>query len=221
MEFRPLSQRARWAVIALVSVAVLDVVAVWADWDRYDLLGRIVNGGGYTLAEATTSDNRESTLALLQILALIVGAIFFIRWFLEAYRNVDALGGTRDFTEKWAGWAWFVPILSLWRPKQIANEIWRAGDPDRPTEHPSETTPLWGVLALWWACWIASNFISQVAARMAFHNNTAAGLRHSTAAYLIGDSIDIAAAILAIAVILRITARQEERAAKRAISVTA
>jgi hypothetical protein len=221
VEFRPLSQRAKWAVIALVSVAVLDVVAVWADWDRYDLLGRIVNGGGYTLAEATTSDNRESTIALLQILALIVGAIFFIRWFLEAYRNVDALGGTRDFTEKWAGWAWFVPILSLWRPKQIANEIWRAGDPDRPTEHPSETTPLWGVLALWWACWIASNFISQIAARMAFHNNTAAGLRHSTAAYLIGDAIDIAAAVLAIAVILRITARQEERAAKRAISVTA
>jgi len=168
VEFRPLSQRAKWAVIALVSVAVLDVVAVWADWDRYDLLGRIVNGGSYTLAEATTSDNRQSTIALLQILALIVGAIFFIRWFLEAYRNVDALGGTRDFTEKWAGWAWFVPILSLWRPKQIANEIWRAGDPDRPTEHPSETTPLWGVLALWWACWIASNFISQIAARMAF-----------------------------------------------------
>jgi len=221
VEFRPLSQRAKWAVIALVSVAVLDVVAVWADWDRYDLLGRIVNGGSYTLAEATTSDNRQSTIALLQILALIVGAIFFIRWFLEAYRNVDALGGTRDFTEKWAGWAWFVPILSLWRPKQIANEIWRAGDPDRPTEHPSETTPLWGVLALWWACWIASNFISQIAARMAFHNDTVASLRHSTAAYLIGDSIDIAAAVLAIGVILRITARQEERAAKRAISLTA
>jgi Domain of unknown function (DUF4328) len=221
VEFRPLRQRAKWAINALVAVAVLDVVAVWADWDRYGLLGRIVDGGGYTLAEATTSDNRESTIALLQILALMIGALFFIRWFLQAYRNVDALGGTRDFAEKWAGWAWFVPILSLWRPKQIANEIWRAGDPDRPDGDPSETRPLWGVLALWWACWIASNFISQIAARTAFRTDTSAGLRHSTAAYLIGDSIDIASAVLAIAVILRITARQEERAAKRTISATA
>jgi hypothetical protein len=39
VEFRPLSQRASWAVIALVVVAALDVVAVWADWARYDLLG--------------------------------------------------------------------------------------------------------------------------------------------------------------------------------------
>jgi hypothetical protein len=221
VEFRPLSQRATGAIIALVAVAVLDVVAVWADWARYDLLGRIVNGGGYTVAEATTSDNRQSAIALLQILALIVGAFFFIRWFLQAYRNVDALGGTRDYTEKWAGWAWFVPILSLWRPKQIANEIWRASDPDHPDQAPSKSTPLWGVLAFWWACWLVSNFISQIGARMAFHNDTADGLRHSTAAYLIGDAIDIAAAVLAIVVILRITARQEERAAKRALSVAA
>ena len=221
MEFRPLSQRASWAVIALVVVTALDVVAVWADWARYDLLGRIVNGGGYTLAEATTSDNRQSAIALLQILALIFGAIFFIRWFLQAYRNVDALGGTRDFTEKWAGWAWFVPILSLWRPKQIANEIWRASDPDHPDEQPTGSTPLWGVLTLWWACWLASNFISQFGARMAFQGDTADGLRKSTAAYLVGDSIDIVAAVLAIAVILRVSARQEERAAKRAVSASA
>jgi len=63
-------------------VAVLAVVAVWADWARYDLLGRIVNDGSYTIAEATTSDNRQSTIALLQIGALVFGAIFFIRWFL-------------------------------------------------------------------------------------------------------------------------------------------
>jgi hypothetical protein len=219
--FRPLSQRAKWAIIALVAVAILDAVAVWVDWARYGLLDRIASGGGYTFAEANTSDSRQQAIALLQIGALVFGALFFIRWFLDAYRNVDPLGGSRDFTAKWAGWAWFVPILSLWRPKQIANEIWRASDPDHADENPSEAAPLWGVLTLWWACWIASNFLSQFGARMAFRGDTAAGLRNSTAAYLIGDSIDIAAAVLAIAVIRRITARQEERAAKRAVSVPA
>jgi hypothetical protein len=221
VEFRPLNNRAKWAVIALLAVAVLDVVAVWSDWDRYDLLGRIISGGGYTLDEASASDNRETAIGLLQLLALIVGAVFFIRWFLDAYRNVNALGGTRDHTEKWAGWAWFVPFLNLWRPKQIANEIWRASDPEHPNEHPSETSPVWGVLTLWWLFWLASNFASNVATRLAFNGNTAESLRNSTAAYLAGDSLDIIAAALAIVVIRSVTARQEERAAKRAMPVSA
>jgi len=59
VKFRTLSLRAKWAIIALVAVAVLDVVAVLADWARYHLLVRIANGGGYTMAEANTSDNRQ------------------------------------------------------------------------------------------------------------------------------------------------------------------
>ncbi len=221
MEFRPLDKRAKAAVIALVAVALLDVVAVWSDWDRYDLLGQIISGGDYTIDEASASDNRETAIGLLQLLALIGGAVFFIRWFLDAYRNVRALGGERDHTEKWAGWAWFVPFLNLWRPKQIANEIWRASDPEHPNEFPSSTTPVWGVLTLWWVFWLASNFASNVATRLAFNDDTAESLRNSTVAYLVGDSIDIVAAVLAIVVIQAITTRQGERAAKRAMPVSA
>jgi len=221
VRFRPLSTRARWAIVALVAIALLDAVAVWADWDRYDLLNRIVNGGNVTLHEADASDQRQSVIGVLQISALAVGAVFFIRWFLNAYRNVNALGGRRRFGEKWAGWAWFVPFLNLWRPKQIANDIWRASDPEHPNETPSESSPIWGVLTIWWLFWIASNVASQIAARQAFGRNTAQGLKDSTLAYLVGDSIDIVAAALAVIVILRITARQEERAAKRALPVSA
>jgi hypothetical protein len=221
VEFRPVRERAKWAIVALVAVAVLDVVAVWSGLDRYDLLGRIADGGNFTLAEATSSDDRQTAIALLQILALIFGGLFFIRWFLDAYRNVNALGGSRDFTEKWAGWAWFVPFLNLWRPKQIANDIWRASDPEHANETPRDDAPVWGVLTLWWAFWLAANFASQIAARIAFRGDSAESLRNATAAYLVGDSIDIVAAVLAIVVIRRITARQEERAATRAMPVSA
>ena len=76
MRFRPLSTRARWAIVALVAIALLDAVAVWADWDRYDLLNRIVNGGNVTLDEADASDQRQSVIGVLQISALAVGAVF-------------------------------------------------------------------------------------------------------------------------------------------------
>jgi hypothetical protein len=221
VEFRPLGNRAKWAVVALVAVALLDAVAVWSDWDRYDLLGRIISGGDYTIDEASASDDRETAIGLLQLVALIVGAVFFIRWFLDAYRNVRPLGGERDHTEKWAGWAWFVPFLNLWRPKKIANEIWRASDPEHPNEFPSSSTRVWGVLTLWWAFWLASNFASNVATRLAFKDDTAESLQNSTLAYLVGDSMDIVAAVLAIVVIQAVTRRQEERAAKRAVPVSA
>jgi Domain of unknown function (DUF4328) len=221
VEFRPVRERAKWAIIAIAAVAVIDVVAVWSGLDRYDLLGRIANGGNFTLDEANSSDNQETAIALLQILALIFGGVFFIRWFLDAYRNVNPLGGSRDFTEKWAGWAWFVPFLNLWRPKQIANDIWRASDPEHANEIPRDDAPVWGVVTLWWAFWLAANFGSQIAARIAFSGDSAESLRNATAAYLVGDSIDIVAAVLAIVVIRRITARQEERAARRAVPASA
>jgi len=221
VEFRPLDKRAKAAIIALVAVALLDTVAVWSDWDRYDLLGRIINGGDYTIDEASASDDRETAIGLFQLVALIVGAVFFIRWFLDAYRNVRPLGGERDHTEKWAGWAWFVPFLNLWRPKQIANEIWRASDPEHPNEFPSSSTHVWGMLTLWWVFWLASNFASNVATRLAFKDDTAESLQNSTLAYLVGDSIDIVAAVLAIVVVKSITTRQAQRAAKRAMPVSA
>jgi hypothetical protein len=221
VEFRPLDKRAKAAIIALVAVALLDAIAVWSDWDRYDLLGRIINGGDYTIDEASASDDRETAIGLFQVAALIVGAVFFIRWFLDAYRNVTALGGERDHAEKWAGWAWFVPFLNLWRPKQIANEIWWASDPEHASEFPSSSGRVSSVLTLWWIFWLASIIASNVATRLAFSGDSAESLQNSTAAYLVGDSIDIGAAILAILVIRAITRRQDERAAKRAMPVTA
>jgi uncharacterized protein DUF4328 len=77
------------------------------------------------------------------------------------------------------------------------------------------------VVTLWWLFWLASNIASQVAARLAFTGDSAQSLQDSTAAYLVGDSLDIVAAVLAIAVVRRITARQEERAAKRAVAAPA
>lgn len=214
---RELDGRAKWAIVTLVAIAILDAVAVWFDIERYDLLGRIINNGSYTLAEADASDHHEAAIGILQTAGVIVGAIAFIRWFLNAYRNVNTLGGARKHQEYWAGLSWFIPFLNLWRPKQIANEIWRASDPEHPNEHVREDAPVSSLLSWWWFFWIVSNLLSNVATRFAFNGDSAESLRNATATYLAGDAIDIVAAIFAIVVIRRITAREWERAALRTI----
>jgi F0F1-type ATP synthase assembly protein I len=191
------------------------VVAVVLDWDRYDLLGRIESGGAFTLNEANASDHRQAVMGVIQIGLVVVTAIVFIRWFRRAYENVEALGGERRFGAGWAIGAWFVPILNLWRPKQIANDLWRTSDPDHPNENRADA-PVSSVLSLWWILFLVSNWISQVAGRIAFSGNTAHELKSSTAAFLFADAVDIIAAVLAITVVLKLTARQEQRARQRA-----
>jgi hypothetical protein len=213
--FERLASRARWAIAALVATGLTDLVAVVLDWDRYDLLGRIESGGAFSLNEASASDDRQAVMGVIQVALILVTAIVFIRWFRRAYKNVDALGGERRFGTGWAIGAWFVPILNLWRPKQIANDLWRTSDPDHPTETRADA-PVSSVLSVWWILFLVSNWISQVAGRLAFSGDTAHELKNSTAAFLFADAVDIFAAVFAITVVLKLTARQEERARARA-----
>jgi hypothetical protein len=213
--FEPLASRARWAIAALVATGLTDLVAVVLDWNRYDLLGRIESGGAFTLNEANASDHRQAVMGVIQIGLVVITAIVFIRWFRRAYANIDALGGERRFGTGWAIGAWFVPILNLWRPKQIANELWHTSDPDHPNENRADAGGS-SVLTLWWILFLVSNWISQVAGRLAFSGDTAHELKSSTGAFLFADAVDIFAAVLAITVVLKLTARQEERARARA-----
>jgi len=96
VKLKELDGRAKWAIVTLVVIAIIDAVAVWFDIERYDLLDRIINNGSYTLAEADASDHREAAMGFIQTAGVIVGAIAFIRWFLNAYRNVNTLGGARE-----------------------------------------------------------------------------------------------------------------------------
>ena len=143
----------------------------------------------------------------------------FIRWLHRAYRNVDAVDpAERHHGTGWAIGGWFVPVLTLWRPKQIVNDVWRAGT---PPAHPEDRSP--GVLlALWWLAFWIGNILGQVAARIGLADDASTDeLRGGTIAYLASDSVDIVAAVLAILTVLAVTRRMEAKAAGSGASVAA
>ncbi|HET9324678.1 MAG TPA: DUF4328 domain-containing protein [Gaiellaceae bacterium] len=194
-----LGSRARWAQVALLVVVIVDLVAVGSDYAEYQLLGR-----EYTLDEANANDLRQGLIGIVQFLLLIATAVVFIRWFKRAYENVEPLGGRRRYGTGWAIGGWFVPILNLWRPKQIANDIWRATEDER-----SDASSL---LTLWWVLFLLSNWISNMGARLTWSGDTADDLQASAAVYAAADSIDVAAAILAIWIVRTVTRGQTSRA---------
>ena len=136
-------------------------------------------------------------------------------WFSRAYKNLPALGAS-DLRYK-TGWAiggWFVPILWLWRPKQIANDIWRASDPESPLEQGEawRTKLVPTLLTAWWVAWIAAADLGNVVLRLSIGGDTAEDFRMADYADLVRLVLDIVAASLAIVVVLRITRRQADRA---------
>lgn len=218
---RPLDGRARWAVIALIAVIVTDALAIGSDLLEIRLMNRVIDGEGVDVATLESNDDRQSVAAVLLLVAYVAAVVFFIRWFNAAYRNLPLLGQTElRFKPGWAIGAWFVPFLNLWRPKQIANDIWRGSKPGAPTLHRDawQSAPVPALLGVWWAAWIVATYVGNIAARAWFGNDTAEDVRAAATIDAVSLVVDIVAAVLAILVVRALTARQAAHAQQLATS---
>jgi hypothetical protein len=210
----PLGNRARLAVAFLAVTAVLDVVAIWFDLWEIRVIDDFVADPLASTDALSSSDSRQQVIGLLVVLAFIATAIVFIRWLHAAYKNIVTLGaGELRFTPGWTIGAWFVPFLNLWRPKQIVDDIWRASDPAAPPRQGIDwrgrrTSAL---LTAWWVFWILTSTIGNASARILFAADTLDDFRHSAQVDAANSVLDMVAAILAILVVRRVTARQHER----------
>lgn len=200
--------RERAVVAALLILIAVDLVAVVFSIVELRMLDRLMAGQPVSDSEIDASNARASAIGAIQTAMLIAVAVFFIRWLRLAYRNADAVApGVRRYGHGWAIGAWFVPFLNIWRPKQIVNDAWRAGDPSSAPY--TAQLPAW--LNLWWAAWLLTNVLGQVAGRLALRQDTNEELHTVDYWYIASDATDAVAAVLAILVVRRISARLEER----------
>ena len=210
----PLGKRARWAVILLAATIAVDVVAIGSDLWQVILINRFLDGTDIDSGPLTSSDHRQTIVGGFQFLALLASGVVFIRWFHAAYRNIALLGAPAlRFKPGWAIGAWFVPILNLWRPKQIADDIWRGSDPDAPeVREPGERIDDDGrLLTTWWALWIVSLFIGNFAGRLLFSADSLPDIRDSDELDMAALAFDVSAAVYAILVVRHTTSRQAQR----------
>lgn len=211
----PLSDRAKVATALIALVMLAAVGSLWADIQQLDLLNKAAAGERITLVDAQASDDRVATTALIYTIVSVLAGITFLLWYSLAYRNIEALGVSRPrWGRKWAIAYWFIPIVNLFRPKQVMNDIWRGSDPQLSVNNVSvEKLPVSPLLHWWWAAWLLSGWIANFAIRRTFANDspTLDDLRAEATAYVVTDVADLVVGALAILVIRRITARQEER----------
>src|SRR5262249_35800647 len=136
-------------------------------------------------------------------------------WFHRAHANLEPLGARHlTYTSGWAAGCWFVPILNLFRPVQIAQEIWRNSDPNALVEEdlhrPTSANSV--LIGFWWPLWIITKVTSTIRFRMRLALNWPETLRAATAVSMIAEVATVLAAMLALAVVTGNDARQSARA---------
>jgi Domain of unknown function (DUF4328) len=201
-----LGRRRRAVVVALCVLIAIDLLVVVSALLELNLVDRVEAGAPVADAELDGNDNRQALVAFLKFGGLIACGILFIRWLRAAYRNADVVApGLRRYKHGWAIGAWFVPFLNLWRPKQIVNDVWRAGG----SRGASEPLPWW--LDVWWAGWICSNILSQVASRL--DRDSIESVRAAGRVDIANASFEAFVAVIALVVVLRVTDRLDGKGA--------
>jgi eukaryotic-like serine/threonine-protein kinase len=199
--FAPLRTRSllaiRWLWFAFaLGIAALGVDLMWLqEHSRPD----------WTIDELVSVSNLMDTVAIVQVVTYVIGAVIFIFWFHRAYGNLRALGVSRlRHGRGWAIGGWFVPIANLFVPKQIANDVWRAGD---------QQTRVPAIVHWWWAAWLIAGMVARMSVGMMDGSDNLGEFHSAVVVDVVAQVLGVLSAVAAIAVVRGATRRQEERAA--------
>ncbi|MFD7731054.1 DUF4328 domain-containing protein [Kitasatospora phosalacinea] len=130
---------------------------------------------------------------LVSMVLLVGSVVFFLRWFRRCRRNAqlfDPVG--HRFGPGLAVGGWFIPLANFWMPYRITLDIWRASGP-RGGE--------WVVNA-WWVAWLVKTLGTAALMRTQAHPNGYSAFEQVSG---------VVAGVLAVLVIRRLTARQQEK----------
>ena len=205
---RPIGTRTAWLTALLAGMFALSVASIVVTLAEIDLLQRAVDGEFVTVEEALASDDRVALVAMLYLVGLVVTAVVWCTWQHRAQKNL-VQGGVRGlrFTPGWAAGWWFVPFANLWMPFSAMRELWKASDPSADDDA-LMALRTWPVLGLWWAAWLAGNILAPNLFALANDDATLEEIIRADRFSIASDAFTAIAALLAIAVVRSIGARQ-------------
>ncbi|MFJ2259569.1 protein kinase [Streptomyces sp. NPDC087844] len=145
----------------------------------------------------------------LDLLESAVGLALLVMWplwFQRMRNNADAFAPVRlRFAPSMAAGAWFIPLVNLFMPKQMTNDIWTA------TAGRARGAGRW-LMHTWWWCWIvyvlayANSFFSDW-----YGTETASGAMADIIDTQIAACAGVLSAVVAVFFVRRLTSMQQTR----------
>jgi hypothetical protein len=217
-----------FVVAGLLLAAAAQAAAIAAYVRRLDVIGKIGPAGLGTqrvlgtqrLVDAAKASDTAVTVASVVAYSLVgVAGVCWLLWFARLYDDAALLGPVRH--SRWKVWGWVVPVVSLFRPKQLVNDVWTATSPD-PAAVPAE--PVGWVVQVWWPLWLGAQLVGRAAQWFAPPPGTSStrgqltALRGAAVTNIVAHTLLALAAVAAVLVVLRLTARVEERGRARGLT---
>ncbi|MFG2194918.1 DUF4328 domain-containing protein [Streptomyces sp. NPDC048639] len=189
--------------------ALIDLFLNFALYDAYD---------SNAYADIDDLKSTVEAFAGFGALTVIPTIVLWLVWFWRLSVNTEVIApGRQRFSRGWAVGSWFTPVVQLWFPKQMANDIWHVMAP--AAQHGPyggrAPAPSRALLNWWWGTYCATfvtGFLTSLVEVAASTNNDMAGLAAWT---IMSDIASLVAGVLALGFIQRLTSWQERLAPHR------
>ena len=194
-------------VLLLGSLVALMAATIAAFSNRIYVVQKFRSGQIVTAAQADSADDLVGTIATIEGWVWIAAFVLWILWQFRAQRAARELSPVDRFrfTPGWViGW-WFIPIANLWMPFETVRELWKSseGRLDWPQ------MPTWSVIGWWWGLFLISIVTFNVASVAANEATTPEAVIRGDSFFIAALVLDIAASILAIAIVRSVRHRQD------------
>ncbi len=194
----------------LLAFIAIDLFSLFAGLNMHALMGRLMSDGfeNVYFSDAALADALSMAAGALQVLGVLATGTVFLIWFYRVRANAEVLTpGTCTMGKGWAIGSWFIPVGNYWLPFRIARQTWDASFQGAPE---GSRRPR-AILFAWWFTWVASDALGVAGARLHSKVESPESLQIATRIEMVSDAINIAAAVLAILVVRKLTHRQQAR----------
>ena len=194
---RKRSSRFLWVNFAASLIAC--AISVWG-WLSIDAFLR----GDAAVEDLDAFDMANATIGFLEVAVFIVAAIAWLAWQSRTIDNEHALGiGPSPWSPARAIIWWFVPIANLFQPYRIHRDVY-------VRYHGAGVSVT--IVQVWWALWLVSNILSNVAGRLWLTLETLEGLQTGLVVWVIADALSALLVLPAVALVRRIQRQADVRA---------
>jgi hypothetical protein len=139
------------------------IISAISTFFQYLLLKSVAEGYSITTEAANSNDFRQSIIAILFAILYLFSVVFFIQWFRRAYFNQEIKFKSMASTNGWVSGAWFVPIMNLFKPFQLMQEIYENAESyllDKKLIDEKKSRK--SIIGWWWGLWIGTGVLSRI-----------------------------------------------------------
>jgi hypothetical protein len=198
------------ASVLIGVVTVMSWATAWSDWHSY----RVLENHPADERKLAQADLISGSFGIVAAIALLAAAVVFIVWLWRVRWNAEMFcQGEHRLTRGWVIGSWICPVVNLWYPKWVVDDIVAASDPRTPPQTPTlRGIPGTRLVWAWWLTWVVGLVLDNVAQRSVLVGEPPLSeLRTNAVTSGISAISTTAAAVLAVMLIQRVNELQLNR----------